>query len=188
MLPCLTPAQQFLETVIIAASSDPKPEDQQDLVWMKDNLKLDIMSDSSTLKKTWADGKVAKIIDTWPSMLEVFMELGLVTINDGESIRSVSLILFLGLEHGTDLPVSSDCIKLAEPEPFKVQPLIQPLACSCAAFHSFLTTFFIWLHFTGRYLLDSAFLEARALIHDTQRPFMTFLTTTSRHTSRSIVY
>lgn len=88
MLPCLTPAQQFLETVIIAASSDPKPEDQQDLVWMKDNLKLDIMSDSSTLKKTWADGKVAKIIDTWPSMLEVFMELGLVTINDDESIRS----------------------------------------------------------------------------------------------------
>jgi plasmid rolling circle replication initiator protein Rep len=84
------PAQQFLETVIIAASSDPKPEDRQDLVWMKDNLKTDIMNDPSTLRKTLGDGKVAKVIDTWPMMREVFMELGLIALNDDDSIRSVS--------------------------------------------------------------------------------------------------
>lgn len=90
MLPCLTPARQFLETVIIAASSDPKAEDLQDLTWMKDNLKMDMMSDPSTLKKTWEDGKVAKIIETWPLMRQVFVELGLVVVNDDDSIRSVS--------------------------------------------------------------------------------------------------
>lgn len=103
MLPCLTPAQQFLETVIIAASSDPKPEDWQDLVWMKDNLKMDIMSDPSTLKKTLGDGKVAKVIDTWPMMREVFMELGLVAVNDDDSARSVSSDLSSTFRCETDL-------------------------------------------------------------------------------------
>jgi len=91
MLPCLTPARQFLETVIIAASSDSKPEDRQDLVWMKDNLRMDIMSDPATLKKSWEDGKIAKVIDTWPMMREVFMDLGLIIINDDESVRSVCI-------------------------------------------------------------------------------------------------
>lgn len=125
MLPCLTPAQQFLETVIIAASSDPKPEDQQDLVWMKDNLKMDILSDSSTLKKTWADGKVTKVIDTWPMMRGVFIELGLVTVNDDDSVRSVSQTLFSGSKYRTDLIAAPGRIKHVEPKPFKVQPLIQ---------------------------------------------------------------
>jgi hypothetical protein len=124
MLPCLTPAQQFLETVVIAASSDPKPEDRQDLVWMKDNLKMDIMSDPSTLRKTLGDGKVAKVIDTWPMMREVFMELGLVAVNDDDSIRSVSFNLSFTLRCETDLIATADRIKHSEPKPFKVQPLI----------------------------------------------------------------
>jgi hypothetical protein len=166
MLPCLTPAQQFLETVIIAASSDPKPEDWQDLVWMKDNLKMDIMSDPSTLKKTLGDGKVSKVIDTWPMMREVFMELGLVAVNDDDSVRSVSPNLPSTFRHETDLIATSERIKHSEPKPFKVQPLIQLISCTNrVAFHSFLTTFFIW-HFK-RYLLDPAFIDAHALIHDT---------------------
>ena len=60
------------------------------MLWMKDNLKTDIMSDPSTLRKTLGDGKVAKVIDTWPMMREVFMELGLIAVNDDDSIRSVS--------------------------------------------------------------------------------------------------
>ncbi|CAG8558280.1 10672_t:CDS:2, partial [Acaulospora colombiana] len=85
-LPCLTPARQFLETVIIASSEDPKSEDLQDLIWMKDNLRMDIMSDPTTLKKTWEEGRVGKLIDTWPVLKEVFVDLGLVIVNEDFSL------------------------------------------------------------------------------------------------------
>jgi hypothetical protein len=92
-LPCLTPARQFLETVIIASSPDPKSEDLQDLIWMKDNLRMDMMSDPTTLKKTWEEGRVGKLIDTWPVLREVFVDLGLVIVNEDQSLRSVSFFL-----------------------------------------------------------------------------------------------
>ncbi|KAG8812256.1 hypothetical protein FRC17_002112, partial [Serendipita sp. 399] len=79
VLPCLTPARQFLETVTIAASADSKVEDVQDLVWMKDNLKFDMMSDPATMRKAWDDHMILKVIETWPEVLSAFIELGLIT-------------------------------------------------------------------------------------------------------------
>jgi hypothetical protein len=89
-LPCLTPARQFLETVVIATSNDCKPEDLQDLVWMKDNLKMDIMSDPTTLKKTCEEGRVARLAQDNSSMRKVFAELGLIVLSDDDTVRSVS--------------------------------------------------------------------------------------------------
>jgi hypothetical protein len=66
---------------------------------MKDNLRMDMMSDPTTLKKTWEEGRVGKLIDTWPVLREVFVDLGLVIVNEDQSLRSVSLFLisFRGL-------------------------------------------------------------------------------------------
>ncbi|KAG9030109.1 hypothetical protein FS842_004480 [Serendipita sp. 407] len=77
VLPCLTPARQFLETVLIASSADSKVEDVQDLIWMKDNLRVDMINDPTTMKKTWEDGKLQKVVDTWPEVSSTFVELGL---------------------------------------------------------------------------------------------------------------
>ena len=60
------------------------------MVWMKDNLKIDIMSDPTTLKKTWEEGRVAKLAKANPSMRKVFAELGLIVLGDDDSVRSVS--------------------------------------------------------------------------------------------------
>jgi hypothetical protein len=69
---------------------DCKSEDLQDLVWMKDNLKMDIMSDPTTLKKTWEEGRVAKLAQANPSMRQVFGELGLIVLSDDDTVHSVS--------------------------------------------------------------------------------------------------
>lgn len=56
---------------------------------------MDIMSDPTTLKKAWEEGRVAKIIKNAPATKEVFVELGLVSVVPGsrssedESVRSV---------------------------------------------------------------------------------------------------
>lgn len=89
-LPCLTPARQFLETVVVASSTDAKPEDLQDLVWMKDNLKMDIMSDPATLKKTWEDGKVARLAEVNSTMRFVFADLGLIVLGEDDTVRSAA--------------------------------------------------------------------------------------------------
>jgi hypothetical protein len=62
---------------------------------MKDNLKMDIMSDPTTLKKTWEEGRVAKLAEANPSMRRVFAELGLIVLGEDDSVRSVSYAAIL---------------------------------------------------------------------------------------------
>ncbi|KAG8766834.1 hypothetical protein FRC16_007548 [Serendipita sp. 398] len=46
---------------------------------MKDNLRVDMINDPTTMKKTWEDGKLQKVVDTWPEVSSTFVELGLMT-------------------------------------------------------------------------------------------------------------
>lgn len=73
----------------MASSHASKSEDLQDLLWMKNNLRLDIMADPATLKKCWEDGRVTKIVKNAPAMKEVFVELGLIAAGEEENVRPV---------------------------------------------------------------------------------------------------
>lgn len=79
-----------------AASSSSKPEDMHDLVWMNNNLKMDIVADVATLKKTLEEGRVARLVEKSEEMKSVFVELGLVSFDDDENRRSVSLDFSVG--------------------------------------------------------------------------------------------
>jgi hypothetical protein len=82
VLPLLTPARHFLETVIIAASDEGKEEDAEDLVWMHQHLRVELLSDGSTLKKTWDGGRLQAVVQMYPIINEAVVDLGLAVIAD----------------------------------------------------------------------------------------------------------
>jgi len=89
LLPCLTPSRQFLETVITASGPDSKPEDIEDLLWMKNNLSMELLSDPATLKKTWEEGRVGRVLTQYPAAESVFVNLGLAVVVDDDLVQAI---------------------------------------------------------------------------------------------------
>ena len=92
VLPLLTAARHFLETVIVAASADGKEEDAEDLMWMHEHLRVELLNEGSTLKKTWDEGRLQAVVEMYPIINEAVVDLGLAVIaNDDGSRTAVSV-------------------------------------------------------------------------------------------------
>lgn len=89
LLPLLTPARHFLQTVIVAASSEGRDEDAEDLMWMHEHLRVELLSDGSTLKKTWDEGRLQIVVKTYPIVSKTVWELGLATLAEDDGSRTV---------------------------------------------------------------------------------------------------
>lgn len=89
LLPLLTPARHFLETVIMAASSEGKEEDAQDLMWMHEHLRVELLSDGSTLKKTWDENRLQTVVKMYPIISKTIWELGLATLVEDDGSKTV---------------------------------------------------------------------------------------------------
>lgn len=94
VLPLLTPARHFLETVIVAASKEGKEEDAEDLVWMHEHLRVELLNDASTLKKTWDNGRLQTVVKLYPVINETVLQLGLASIaEDDGSMTTVGTVV-----------------------------------------------------------------------------------------------
>jgi len=96
VLPLLTPARHFLETVIIAASKEGKDEDAQDIVWMHEHLRVELLNDGSTLKKTWDEGRLQAVVEMYPIINEAVVDLGLAVISDDDGSRTATSSIVAG--------------------------------------------------------------------------------------------
>lgn len=88
VLPLLTPARHFLETVIVAASNDGREEDAEDLVWMHEHLRVELLNDGSTLKKTWDEGRLQAVLEMYPIINSAVVDLGLAGVADDDGTRT----------------------------------------------------------------------------------------------------
>jgi hypothetical protein len=103
VLPLLTPARHFLETVIVAASHEGKEEDAEDLIWMHEHLRVELLNDGSTLKKTWDEGRLQAVVEMYPIINEAVVDLGLAVVaDDGDSGATVSIYI-------TTLCIAASC-------------------------------------------------------------------------------
>lgn len=93
VLPLLTPARHFLETVIVAASTEGKEEDAEDLIWMHEHLRVELLNDGSTLKKTWDEGRLQAVVEMYPSINEAVVDLGLAVIADDDGSRTAVSVI-----------------------------------------------------------------------------------------------
>lgn len=97
VLPLLAPARQFLETVIVASGQDGRQADAEDLIWMYENLQIELLNDANTLKKTWDEGRLQKVIDRFPIIGEAVVSLGLGALHDegqdAAQVRSPNIFL-----------------------------------------------------------------------------------------------
>lgn len=89
VLPLLTPARHFVETVIIAATEEGNQEDAEDLVWMHKHLRVELLSDGSTLKKTWDEGRLQAVVKMYPIVNKTVLDLGLGTMVDHDGSKTV---------------------------------------------------------------------------------------------------
>ena len=101
LLPLLTPARHFLETVIVAASEEGKEEDAEDLVWMHEHLRVELLNDGSTLKKTWDEGRLQAVVQMYPIVNEAVVDLGLAVIADDDGSRTAVSTTALLVEAGS---------------------------------------------------------------------------------------
>jgi hypothetical protein len=88
-VPLLTPARHFVETVIMAASQEGKEEDAEDLVWMHNHLRVELMSDGSTLKKTWDEGRLQAVVKMYPIVNKTVLDLGLGNMVIEDSTKTI---------------------------------------------------------------------------------------------------
>ena len=93
VLPLLTPARHFLETVIVAASAEGKEEDAEDLVWMHECLRFELLNDGSTLKKTWDEGRLQAVVELYPMINAAVVDLGLAVIADDDGSRTAVSVI-----------------------------------------------------------------------------------------------
>ena len=73
----------------MAASSDGNEEDAQDLMWMHEHLRVELLSDGSTLKKTWDENRLQTVVKMYPIISKTIWELGLATLVEDDGSRTV---------------------------------------------------------------------------------------------------